>query len=431
MSSLCPLCGNDKSEEALFCEECAKKIRNDYEVKIPERLNFAENVSSKDNFPESGKSRQGQEAVSKTGTFSKAGESVHEQANPGIVPKTNTFSDTGKSPHEQANDSQTIAEKEVAEAQEEPSFLNTRAESFSRKRKHGNRKGMVFGWVFAIGVLAAFSFVYKQYATRQTQEQMVWEEAESAHTVNAYLAYMNAYPNGKYVADAEAKMKALKDQEAATWEKLKTSGDVAELRDFLQQYPESPYRALVRNRLDSLMWIDAYTANTAQRYSEYMVAAESGELPGNYYHEAQKRFEMLFQSYPVSTEELDKIKAVVEGFYAALSDRDYKKLAEYLSPKVYRFFNKGTDSRENIVKALQLAKTKNSDSAVRFVPDLEALQYQKTPEDKIRINVPLVKQYGGEEGVARTVSGYIGHIEMDGEGRVVSIYETKPYGAEQ
>ncbi|MFY9597116.1 MAG: hypothetical protein WAP53_01800, partial [Dysgonamonadaceae bacterium] len=232
-------------------------------------------------------------------------------------------------------------------------------------------------------------------------------------------------------AEAEAKMKALKEREAAAWENLKTSGNITEFQDFLQQYPESPYRSLVSNRLDSLMWIDAYTANTAQRYSEYMVAVESGELPGNYYHEAQKRFEMLFQSYPVSTEESDKIKAVIEGFYGALSDEDYNKLAEYLAPKVYRFFNKGTDSRDNILKGLQLAKAKNPDSAVRFIPNLDALQYEKTPDDRVRVNVPLVKQYGGEEGPTRTVSGYIGHIEMDGGGHVVSIYETKPYGAER
>jgi uncharacterized membrane protein YvbJ len=45
MSSLCPLCGKNKSEEALFCDECEKKIRNEYEVKMPGRLNFAENAS--------------------------------------------------------------------------------------------------------------------------------------------------------------------------------------------------------------------------------------------------------------------------------------------------------------------------------------------------------------------------------------------------
>ncbi len=378
MSSLCPLCGKNKSEEALFCDECEKKIRNEYEVKMPGQLNFAENAS------------------------------------------------------------QPAAEKEVASSEEEVPILDNdvdlnidNADSFSRKHKHGKRKGVVFGCVFAIGVSVAFSFVYKQYAEQQTREQLVWQEAASAHTVNAYLAYMNAYPNGKYVADAEAEMKALKDCEASAWEKVKTSEDIADCRDFLRQYPDSPYRPLVSNRLDSLMWIDAYTANTAQRYSEYMVAVESGELPGNYYHEAQKRFEMLFQSYPVSTEESDKIKAVIEGFYGALSDEDYNKLAEYLAPKVYRFFNKGTDSRDNILKGLQLAKAKNPDSAVRFIPNLDALQYEKTPDDRVRVNVPLVKQYGGEEGPTRTVSGYIGHIEMDGGGHVVSIYETKPYGAER
>jgi len=398
MLSSCPLCGKNKSEEALFCDDCTKKIRNEYEVKIPGRLNFAENVSAEESFSE--------------------------------------VSDTHLGRNERA--SQPVAEKGVASSEEEVPILDNEvdlnidnADSFSRKHKHGKRKGVVFGCVLLACMLGAFSFVYKQHVTRQTQERIIWDAAMGANTVNGYLAYMNEYPNGKHFAEAEAKMKALKDREAAAWENLKTSKNITEFQDFLQQYPESPYRSLVSNRLDSLMWIDAYTANTAQRYSEYMVAVESGELPGNYYHEAQKRFEMLFQSYPVSTEESDKIKAVIEGFYGALSDEDYNKLAEYLAPKVYRFFNKGTDSRDNILKGLQLAKAKNPDSAVRFIPNLDALQYEKTPDDRVRVNVPLVKQYGGEEGPTRTVSGYIGHIEMDGGGHVVSIYETKPYGAER
>jgi len=133
-------------------------------------------------------------------------------------------------------------------------------------------------------------------------------------------------------------MKALKDREAAAWENLKTSGNITEFQDFLQQYPESPYRSLVRNRLDSLMWVAALAANTAEGYAEYMVASDSGELPGNYYNEAQKRYEMLFQSYPATAEELDKIKTIVADFYLALSDGNYKKITEYLSPKVNRSF---------------------------------------------------------------------------------------------
>ena len=73
-------------------------------------------------------------------------------------------------------------------------------------------------------MLGAFSFVYKQHVTRQTQERIIWDAAMGANTVNGYLAYMNEYPNGKHFAEAEAKMKALKEREAAAWENLKTSG---------------------------------------------------------------------------------------------------------------------------------------------------------------------------------------------------------------
>lgn len=390
MLTFCPLCGKNKSEEALFCDDCTKKIRNEYEVEVPGRLKFENNASTKENF-----------------------------------------SEVGNNCLKEENASQPITGPDVVPGDEETSFLNNNTDFVAHKRKHGKRKGIVFGCFLAIiGILGAFSFVYKQHVTRQTEEQIIWEAAMSANTVNAYLAYMNEYPNGKYFADAEAKMKALKNREASAWENLKISENITEFRDFLQQYPDSPYRSLVRDRLDSLMWIAALAANTAESYSEYMVAADSGELPGNYYNEAQKRHEMLFQSYPVTAEELDKIKAIVADFYLALSDKNYKKVTEYLSPKVYRFFNKGTDSRDNILKGLQLSMSKNAHYSVKFIPCLDAVQYQKTVDERYRVNVPLVKEHHNDEGATRTISGYIGHIEMDSEMRILSIYETKPYGAE-
>ena len=393
MLTFCPLCGKNKSEEALFCDDCTKKIRNEYEVEVPEHPGVENHRIVKDNLSEVG--------------------------------NNDSFGQGDASP--------LITEPDVVPAEEEPSFLNNNNTDFvAHKRKHGKRKGIVFGCFLAIiGILGAFSFVYKQHVTRQTEEQIIWEAAMSANTVNAYLAYMNEYPNGKYFAAAEAKMKALKNHEASAWENLKMSENITEFHDFLQQYPESPYRSLVRDRLDSLMWISALAANTAESYSEYMVAAESGELPGNYYNEAQKRHEMLFQSYPVTEEESDKIKAIVADFYRALSEGDYKGMTAYLSPKVYRFFNKGTDSRENILKGLQLSMSKNANFSVRFIPSLDALQYQKTLDERYRVNVPLVKEHHNDEGVTRTISGYIGHIEMDSEMRILSIYETKPYGTER
>src|SRR5690554_7709143 len=36
MSQPCPLCGKAKPDETLFCGECERRIRSDYEVKVPE-----------------------------------------------------------------------------------------------------------------------------------------------------------------------------------------------------------------------------------------------------------------------------------------------------------------------------------------------------------------------------------------------------------
>lgn len=39
MSNICPLCGKEKLDESLFCNDCIRKIKNEYEVDVPEILN--------------------------------------------------------------------------------------------------------------------------------------------------------------------------------------------------------------------------------------------------------------------------------------------------------------------------------------------------------------------------------------------------------
>ena len=38
MSDKCPLCGNRRLQDSLFCTDCTKKVQTDYEVVLPERV---------------------------------------------------------------------------------------------------------------------------------------------------------------------------------------------------------------------------------------------------------------------------------------------------------------------------------------------------------------------------------------------------------
>ncbi len=135
---------------------------------------------------------------------------------------------------------------------------------------------------------------------------------------------------------------------------------------------------------------------------------------------------MLFQSYPVDVATLDSIRATVNGFYSSLSAVDHSGISRWLASTVHRFFDSGTATRERILGELLVAGAQTQGATLKFMPDLQSVQYDKTFNDNYKVNVPLLKTYL-KEGILEQVTGYIVHLELNPLFQIVSIYETKPY----
>ena len=56
---------------------------------------------------------------------------------------------------------------------------------------------------------------------------------------------------------------------------------------------------------------------------------------------------------------------------------------------------------------------------------MNALAYEKTLIEHYKVNVPFQKTFI-EGGKQKTVSGYIAHIELDRDFRIITISESKP-----
>jgi len=243
-----------------------------------------------------------------------------------------------------------------------------------RKKKAGRT---FLGITLAAVLLVGTFFVYNETIRKDNLDRSSWEAALRVNSVEGYLDYMASHPRGDHFEEAQAKLMSLKAEEAADWERLKTTDNITALRDFLQQHPESPYTSLVKSRLDSLTWMGALKTNTAAAYSDYILSAESGDFKGEYLPMAETRYEMLFQSYPVNEVELDSIRQTVNGFYAALSTVDHDGMRRYLAPEVTRFFDSGSATRERITGDLLLKAARTQEATLQFAPDLKGVQYEK------------------------------------------------------
>ncbi|MDO5665616.1 MAG: hypothetical protein Q4G63_10230 [Bacteroidia bacterium] len=364
MSQFCPLCGKNKSEKVLFCADCKNKIEKEYEVDVPEKT---ENI----NTP--------------------TGEDIFDK--PEVTDKK---------------------EASLSKTLREPSKL--------RKNKRN-----VFIGLLVVGVLLVIGFFYYGQVVRKGNlDRSQWDMAVKENTIGGYLTYMQAFPKGKYYNLAEESLMKLKSDEAEIWGNLQISENTAELRDFIIKYPESPYNSLVKKRLDSLTWMATLNDNTAESYSKYMVMSQSGEFPGDYFGDAQRRYDMLFQSYPVTQTDLDSAKLTVDGFFTALSALNANEMSKYLAPTVFQFFSSGGGQRDKIVGDLIISGARTQASTVKYLPNMNAVAYEKTLIEHYKVNVPVQKSFVDDGGRQKTVSGYIVHLELDRNFQIITITESKP-----
>lgn len=395
MSLQCPLCGKYKPEEALFCDDCTKKIRTDYEIDLPE-------------------SRE-----------KKTVQITEKEPAPGDSPVANMPAVTNfLQPAEESESIQTEKSEDEVGSESENTSDNEEIRPGSDSRKKKTAKPFLWVTLTAVLLVGVF-FMYNETIRKDNLERSGWDRAQKTNSVAGFIDYMTSHPSGVHFEEANAMLMRLKQNEATSWEQLKATDNLSALRDFLQQHPESPYTYLVKMRIDSLSWMGTLKLNSAAAYSDYMLQAQSGDFGGEYLTLANNRYEMLFQSYPVNEADLDSIRMTVNGFYSALSKVDYDGLRQYLAPVVDRFFESGRAPRERITGELVMAAALTQEGLLRFEADVNAVQYEKTLDDVYKVNVPLTKSFL-QEGIMNEMPGYIVHMKIDSLFRIFHIYETKP-----
>ncbi len=371
MSLICPLCGKAKTDEEIFCKDCSHKINNEFEIKFDNKT---------EEYP----------------VFPPAP----------ILP---------------------VVEDEKVTMEEKPPIIKqeTPIQPPKTRKKISWKRVLLIIFLTILLIMGGLAF-YKFVVIENNQERALWETVERENNTAAYLKYMDTYPNGEHFSEAQSRLMKLKDEETSIWNKVSTSNNLTAINDFLNKYPNSPYTTIANELVDSLSWITSVKVNTARSYADYIDLSNSGKLNGSFSTEAQERYQMLHQTYPVNSGELDTLKKVVEKFYTALSTSNYNDLRSTMANTVMRFFDKGTISSQKLSGDLVMSKTKIQDNTMEFVPDINSMQYEKSPGEAYLVNVPLTKTSITKDNTRTTKYGYIAHIELNADMKITSVYESKP-----
>lgn len=106
--------------------------------------------------------------------------------------------------------------------------------------------------------------------TATDPDSVTWAEAQKGNTTDDYQVYLDAYPKGKYVAFAKAKLKKLKEaaqaaaeqQEQQLWDSVQQENSETGYARYLSAYPAGRFAGFAKTRSEKLKVDLAYKAET-------------------------------------------------------------------------------------------------------------------------------------------------------------------------
>lgn len=432
MSTKCPLCGDSKSDDSLFCANCTEKLNSEYEVDVPTAESSEEHTdniapNSKDKTEETNQPTSEEEKRDKKPSQDKlqGGDEASDQseveddshtAQPTIEERRKIVAAPSfdkKAWKRQREDKRTDSDKTLYQ--------------LSKEQKGNKTLAIVSIIIVLVLALAASLYIYNKNVKSANLERSAWETAQRTHTVDSYLTYMDAYPKGAFFDEAYSSINQLRSREEQAFENLKTSENTIEFTDFLERYPKSPFLRLVKSRLDSLVWQSSLKENTAEAYTHYIDQTNSQVILGDYIGQAEKRYKMLNQATPIDGGDLELIRRTVDGFFIGASTLSQEQLSQHTEAVVARFNNSTNLPNTEVLSHLLIQASEANSNTVKLEADVAKLTYQRLGNDTYEVNVPVEKTFETYEGEINQIKGYIVHLKLSPTFKVYSYHETKPY----
>jgi hypothetical protein len=117
-----------------------------------------------------------------------------------------------------------------------------------------------------------------------------WDAAQSDNTVAAYEQFIEKYPAGEFVAEAQRKIESL------YLEKARAAGTIEAFEEFMTRFPDGSFTREAKTGILTIEAGKARSAGTASAYADLVSQYSEGEL-------ASKAEELIHDVFPAFTEE--------------------------------------------------------------------------------------------------------------------------------
>jgi peptidoglycan hydrolase-like protein with peptidoglycan-binding domain len=127
---------------------------------------------------------------------------------------------------------------------------------------------------------------------REAEDRAYWQATGASGREADLRAYLNRYPNGLFAATARQQLTAIEGERQSAadrdaWDRARRADNIAAYRSYLREFPNGRYVQQARDRIDEIegasgnraeraAWDRARDANTIGAYQEYLASFPNG-----------------------------------------------------------------------------------------------------------------------------------------------------------
>ena len=226
-----------------------------------------------------------------------------------------------------------------------PLQANTPVTPTTKPKKKGKGKWIV-SFIIALIVCGGIYYFYQD--KQNANEEDAYEYAMQSQDPTVLEDYLNKYKNADEAhRDSIQAHLAIFQQENQGWTNAVVSGSKEALQAYLDKYPNTPHKAEIAHKIDSIDWAVASKANTSEALQQYL----DEHLNGEHVDEANDAVKNL-ASKTVQPEEKSAIVTIFRQFFQSINSKNEDGLTSTVATFLSSFLGKTDATKSDVITFL-------------------------------------------------------------------------------
>lgn len=267
---------------------------------------------------------------------------------------------------------------------EEPVKTNVPYQKTENKKR--NSHIALFISLLVAAVICGLMLYFYQKATDNNEQQdyLIALKSQNTLTLQSYLdTYRNSAPT-EHLDAIRSRLEQLRSA-GEEWTNTLIANSRSQYETYLQTHPDTPHKAFILNKIDSLDWEHAKGLDNVEAYDNYLEQHPSGRYVTNA-ESAMKKLRLTL----IEPEEKQNAQNVIKHFFQAVNSKDKTRLLENTTPVMSSLLGETGVGSDKVVEFMDKMYKENVTNLNWYLDPINAIEKEEigTGEYQYKIQVP-------------------------------------------